>query len=60
MLLIVLMLGWDWWHGRLVRSFVLGSAGLVAALYVSSVLNFWEPWKALTLEWLQAWAKHGT
>jgi hypothetical protein len=30
-LLIVLMLGWDWWRGRLVKSFVLGSAGLVAA-----------------------------
>ncbi len=58
-LLIVLMLGWDWWRRRLVRSFVLGSAGLVAALYVASLLNFWGPWKSLTLEWVQAWAKHG-
>jgi hypothetical protein len=57
LLVIALMLGWDWWHGRLVRSSVLGSAALVAALYVASLMYFWEPWKALTLEWVKAWAK---
>jgi hypothetical protein len=56
-LLIALMVGWDWWRGRLVRSFVLGSAGLVVALFVASVMNFWEPWRALTLTWVTAWAK---
>ena len=56
--LILLMLGWDWWRGRLVRSFVLGSAGLVAALYVASLMNFWGPWRALTLDWVKAMAGH--
>ena len=57
LLLIVLMLAWDWWRGRLVRSFVMASAALVAALYLASLMYFWEPWKALTLEWVKAWAK---
>lgn len=56
-LVIVLMLGWDWWRKRLVRSFVLGSTALVAALYFASLMYFWEPWKALTLEWVKALAK---
>lgn len=59
-LVIVLMLGWDWWHGRLVRSFVLGSAALLGALYLASLMYFWEPWKALTLEWIKALAKYAT
>lgn len=57
LLLIALMLGWDWWRGRLIRSFVCASAGLVAAMYVASLMYFWEPWKALTMEWVKAWAK---
>ena len=56
-LVIVLMLGWDWWRGRLVRSFVLGSAALLTALYLASLMYFWEPWKALTLEWVKALAR---
>jgi len=57
-LLIVLMLAWDWWRGRLVRSLVVGSVALLAAEYVATVLYFWGPWKALTLGWVQAWARH--
>jgi len=57
-LLIVFMLAWDWWRGRLVRSFVVGAAALLAAEYLASVLYFWKPWQALTLGWVQAWAKH--
>jgi hypothetical protein len=60
LLLIALMLGWDWWRGRLVRSFVLGAAALVAALYIASIMYFWEPWRALTLEWVKAWARHAS
>ena len=59
-LVIVLMLGWDWWHGRLLRSFVLGSAALLGAWYLASLMYFWEPWKALTLEWMNALAKYAT
>lgn len=57
-LIIILMLGWDWWRGRLIRSHVIGSASLVAALFVASLLNFWPPWGALTEQWVAAWAKH--
>jgi len=59
-LVIVLMLGWDWWHGRLLRSFVLGSAALLGAWYLASLMYFWEPWKALTLEWTKALARYAT
>jgi hypothetical protein len=58
LLLIVLMLGWDWWRGRLIRSHVIGSAALTTALYVASLMYFWPPWKALTEQWVVVWAKH--
>jgi hypothetical protein len=35
-----------------------GSATLVAALYVASLMYFWEPWTVLTLEWVKAGAKY--
>lgn len=57
-LLVVLMAAWDVWRGRLVRSFVIGATGLVAAQFFASVLYFWPPWGALTLSWVQLWAKH--
>ena len=57
-LLIVLMLAWDWWRGRLIRSFVLGSTALLTAMFVASFLYLWGPWKALTTGWVLAWAKH--
>jgi len=56
-LLIALMLVWDWWRGRIIRSFVAASAGLLAALYASSLLYFWPPWKALSEHWVVAWVK---
>jgi|GEM_PF-576721 len=57
-LLIVLMAAWDWYRGRLIRSFVVGAAGLLAAEYLASALYFWKPWQQLTLGWVAAWAKH--
>lgn len=57
-LLVLLMLAWDWWNRRLVRSFVVGSVALLAAEYVASLVYFWGPWRALTTEWVLAWAKH--
>jgi hypothetical protein len=44
----------------LLRSFVLGSAALLGALYLASLMYFWEPWKALALEWMKALAKYAT
>jgi hypothetical protein len=57
-LLIALMLAWDWSRRRLIRSFVLGSAALLAVEYLSAFLYFSAPWKALTTVWVTAWAKH--
>lgn len=55
--LIILMAVWDWRNGRLMRQFVLGSTALVIALGAASILYFWQPWKDLTLIWVQAWAR---
>lgn len=57
-LVIVLMAAWDLWRGRLMRSFVIGATGLLAAEYLCAVLYFWPPWRALTLSWVQLWARH--
>jgi len=56
-LLIVLMLGWDLYRGRLIRAHVIASALLLACLCINSVLYFWQPWSNLTLRWVTAWAK---
>jgi hypothetical protein len=56
-LLIFLMLGWDFYRGRLVRAHVIASVSLLACLYINSVLYYWKPWSDLTLQWTTAWAK---
>lgn len=56
-LLVALMTAWDWWRGRLMRSFVWGAAALLASEFLASALYFWGPWKALTLAAVQAWAR---
>lgn len=55
-LLIALMTAWDWWRGRLVRSFVTGAVALLAAELLASFLYFWGPWKTATTAFLQACA----
>ncbi len=56
-LMVVLMVAWDWWKGRLMRPFVIAAAAVVASELVASVLYFWPPWKTMTLSWIQAWAR---
>ena len=55
-LLIVLMAAWDVWRRRLMRSFVIGAAGLLAAEFAASCLYFYKPWIAATTVWVKAWA----
>jgi len=55
--IVVLMLGWDLYRGRLVRSHVLASIALLTCDFFASVLYFWPPWSNLTLQWVTAWAK---
>lgn len=57
-LLIALMAAWDWWRGRLMRSFVAGAAALLTAEAVAVALYFWGPWKAVSTGWVVAWARH--
>lgn len=59
-LLVFLMVAWDWWRGRLTRSFLVGASALLVAEVVATLLYFWGPWKALTLTWVEAWARHTT
>lgn len=56
-LMILLMVAWDAWKGRLMRSFVIGATGLLAGEFVASFLYFNGPWKVLTTGWVVAWAK---
>jgi hypothetical protein len=56
-LLVALMLGWDIYRGRLIRSHVIASISLLTCMYVASVLYYWKPWQDLTLRWVTAWAK---
>lgn len=56
-LMVVLMGAWDWWKGRLVRSFVVGATALLAVEFLASLVYFWGPWKALTTSWVVAWAR---
>jgi hypothetical protein len=56
-LLVLLMLGWDLYRGRLIRSHVVASVSLLTCMYIASVLYFWQPWGDLTLQWVTAWAK---
>ncbi len=57
-IIVLAMAAWDWWRGRLMRQFVIGASAMVAAMYVASTLYFWPPWKALTLSWVESWARH--
>lgn len=56
-LLVALMAAWDWWRGRLLRSFAIGAALLLASEFVGSFLYFWAPWKAATTAFVAACAK---
>jgi hypothetical protein len=57
-LLIALMAGWDWWRGRLMRSFAVGAAGILASEVLATWLYFWGPWKMVTHAWVAAWVQH--
>ena len=60
LLLAVLMAAWDWWRGRLVRSFVIGAAALAAVEFIASLLYFWGPWIRATTSFVEACANFQT
>jgi hypothetical protein len=51
-IIVALMAAWDWWRGRLMRSFMIGAAGLLASEVVCAFLYFWGPWKAASAAFL--------
>jgi hypothetical protein len=53
-LLVVLMAAWDWYRHRLMRSFILAAAALLAVEYIGALLYFWGPWKTVTTAFLQS------
>jgi hypothetical protein len=56
-LIVALMLGWDLYRGRLIRSHVIASASLLTCMYIAAALYYWHPWQQLTLSWVTAWSK---
>ena len=56
-LLVAMMLGWDFFKKRLIRSFVIASASLLALEWVESWLYFYPPWQHISIAWVQAWAR---
>jgi hypothetical protein len=57
-LLVALMAAWDWWRGRLMRSFIYGATSLLASEVLCAFLYFWGPWKTVTTAFVQFCAKH--
>jgi hypothetical protein len=56
-LIVALMLGWDFYRARLIRSHVIASISLLTCMYIASAVFCWQPWQKLTLQWVNAWAK---
>ena len=56
-LLVVLMLGWDFWKKRLIRSFAIASISLLALEWLETWLYFFPPWRQMATGWVQAWAR---
>src|SRR5262249_25569901 len=57
-LVVALMLAWDWWRGRMMRQVVIGGGALLASECLATILYFWGPWKTLTLGWVEARARY--
>lgn len=56
-IIVLAMAAWDWWRGRLMRQFIIGASAMVTSMYAASLLYFWPPWKALTLNLVESWAR---
>jgi hypothetical protein len=56
-LLVCLMLAWDFLKKRLIRSFVIGAVSLLALEWIEAWLYFFPPWRHMATGWVQAWAK---
>jgi hypothetical protein len=58
--LIAVMTAWDWSRGRLMRSFVVGAAGLLTMEGLAATLYWWGPWRSTAHSWVEILAKHAT
>jgi len=56
-LLVALIVGWDWWRRRLMPQLIAGASVLLSAEFLAALTQFWGPWKAITLHWVEAWIK---
>lgn len=57
LLIMALMVAWDWWRGRLMKQFLWAASALVAMECVETLLYFWGPWQTGTTAFIVACAK---
>ena len=58
LLLIVLMLLWDWKRNRIMKQFLWGAFLVIAMGLSATGLYFNETWKSITRSWLESWARN--
>lgn len=56
-LLVGLMLGWDLWKKRLIRSAAIAGISLLGLEVIETWLYFYPPWRHMATGWVQAWAR---
>lgn len=58
LLLIVLMLLWDWKRNRIMKQFVWAASLIIGVGLTATVLYFNGTWQAISHSWLEWWALH--
>jgi hypothetical protein len=56
-LLVGLILGWDLWEKRLIRSAVIAGISLVGLECVETWLYLYPPWRQTAANWVKAWTR---
>ncbi len=58
LLIMLLMLAWDWRKGRVMRQFLLGAGLILAVDSVATLLYFNVAWQSFTRNWVGSLARH--
>ena len=58
LLLILLMLLWDWKRNRVMTQFLMAACFVIAVGLTASGLYFNGAWQAVSRAWLEGWARH--
>ena len=57
LLLILLMLFWDWKSKRIMKQFLVGASLVTAVGLAATSLYFNATWQAITRSWLESWSR---